>query len=235
MKVKITSILIIHPECLTLALHPVVRSNSVRENIMNCAENLTSFVSHELSQKMNCHDWLKQGPTFLKVITKSPFSPHLVNLTVKCRRWMLLGCEWQISGGLDFEPYTAIISLHLNGKRQCSVTVFSFPLLPCESYRVTYHIAVICLYGLTLGGHFRRLKRPLSHQRLRAQRRAPGLSVVYFFCTGCVCTRGKLADFAQTQMQLMEVTVRLTVSDETAGCWAEEQFPSHPTEMSQQT
>lgn len=33
----------------------------------------------------------------------------------------------------------------------------------------------------------------------------------------CVCTRAKLADFAQTQMQLMEVTVCFTVSDEIAG------------------
>lgn len=105
---------------------------------------------------------------------------------------------------------------------QGSVTVFSYPIpLLCKSH--TEQLTTLdsfVFYGPSLRGCFKRLERPPSHQRLGAQLRAPWpFHGIFLFCTGCVCAlEGKLADFAQTQMQLMEVTVRLTVSDETAGC-----------------
>lgn len=171
-----------------------------------------------------------------KVITKSAFSSHLVKLTVKCWRWMLLGCDWQISGGLDFEPYTAIISLHLNGKRRRSVAVLSYPPLLCKSCTEWRTAALPFVF---MAFHSQDVSNgSRGHYLTRDWELSKGLLAfytVYFFCTGGVCTRGKLADFAQTQMQLMEVTVRLAVSDEPAGCRAEEQFPLHSAKMSQQT
>lgn len=133
--------------------------------------------------------WLIKQKTYIwKVITKSTFSSYPANLAVIW--WRLLGCNWQISGGLDFEPCITNLSLHLNKKS--SVVSLNSHFLSCSvSHRPCCHLS---LWPATQRGYFKRPNWPLSHQRLRAQLRDPGLSSVYFFCTGCVCNRGKLAD-----------------------------------------
>lgn len=101
----------------------------------------------------------------------------------------------------------------------CSITVFSYPLLPRKVVESDLP-------------HRRHLSlRPVTRRTPRAAQEAtispetevsvkgswPFPRYISFVRAACALEE-KLADFAQTQMQLMEVTVRLTVSDETAGC-----------------
>lgn len=138
-----------------------------------------------LSQK-NKLIWLSEQKTYISnVITKSLFSSHLVNLTLICWRWMLLGCNWQINGGLDFEPYTDNVSLHLRAKSSSMSLLFSHHLLLSKSR------------WLTISRSFVFVARHYLTRERGLKLRASGLSAVYFFCTGCVCTRGKLADLPE--------------------------------------
>ncbi len=156
---------------------------STRKNITNCTENSATFLCDYLCQKMNCHDWTKD--LHFKGNHKIAIHSNLVNLTVECWRWMLLGCGWQISGGLDFEPYTAIISLHLNENRQCSVTVFSYLLQLCKSWSDLPHRCHLSLRPATprtLQTAREATISPQTEPSAKGSRPSPSIFLLYRLC-----------------------------------------------------
>lgn len=133
---------------------------------------------------------------------------------------MLLGGKWQINGGLASEPDTDDTSFHLNSL--VGMVSLYAPVLSEESDLPQPRY--VALWPVTQLRVQTALEAtiPLEH------------SSHYIFLLHSLCVhKRETCWLAQTQKQLMEVTVRLTVSDEAAGCWAEEQLPLYPTKLSQ--
>lgn len=113
--------------------------------------------------------WLTKQKTYIwKVITKSTFSSHPANLAVIW--WRLLGCNWQISGGLDFEPCITNLSFHWNKKSSVAFLHSCF-LSRSVSHTPCCHLS---LWPTAQRGYLKQPEWPLPHQRLRAQLRDPG-------------------------------------------------------------
>lgn len=111
--------------------------------------------------------WLIEQRAYIgEVITKSLFSFHPVSMAVKW--WGLLGCNWQISGGLDL--WTAELSLRLNWKSSIMSALNLHPVLLCKSSRhwltkLPSFVFTACHSEDASDG----LKGPQSHRGTKAQ------------------------------------------------------------------